>query len=459
MFSVTRPLFVTRPLPAQAAARTSWQGSLVERALRALAADYRRPTGPIVIAAALAVISVLTATALRPPISPGAATMLALAATVPIAVIRRFPAAAIGIILTASAVFLLAGRMSWPVSAMAGWLIALAACPLMLSRRAAIRAFALTEVVVLLAALPVMPSTTPWDATLAEALAVIAAWGAGETLRSRRQAAAHQAAAAQQVRYLSEREVLARERASIARELHDVVAHHVSMIAVRAGTAPYAIGGLPESGQEAFSEIAAQARTALTELRVVLGVLRDPARLSEAAPQPRMADLEGLLDRVRGAGTDVSLTTTGRVRSLPGSVELCGYRVVQEAVTNAGRHAPGSRVRVAVGYEQAALTVGVRNSAGRAETGRAEVGRGETGRGEAPAAAGFGLVGLRERVAMLGGQITTGPQGGGGFSVVVVLPAPAAGLAGSGAGDGRAAECGAADGGAAECGAADGGAE
>jgi signal transduction histidine kinase len=399
---------------ASAASRTSWQGSLVERALRALAEDYRRPTGPIVIAAVLAITAGLTATTPRPALTPMTATLLALLATVPIAVIRRFPATAIGIVLAASTVFLVAGRLAWPPSAMAGWLIAVAACPVMLSRKAAIRAFVLTEAVVLLAALPV-PSVTPWDATFAEALAVVAAWGAGETLRSRRQLALQQAAAAQQLKYLSERDVLARERASIARELHDVVAHHVSMIAVRAGTAPYAISDLPESGQEAFGEIAQEARIALTELRVVLGVLRDPGRASEAVPQPRIADMAALLARVRSAGTQVAEVMTGTVRSLPGSVELCAYRIVQEAVTNAGRHAPGSRVSVSISYQPAELMVIVRNSAPDAA---------RRGQREPQAATGYGLVGLRERVTMLGGKITAGPDADGGFAVWALLPAP-----------------------------------
>jgi signal transduction histidine kinase len=399
---------------ASASSRTSWPGSLVERALRALAADYQRPTGPIVVAAVLAITAALSAVSAKPALIPPVAILLGLLATVPIAVIRRFPATAIGIVLAASAFFLVAGRLAWPPSAIAGWLIAVAACPVMLSRKAAIRAFVLVEAVVLLAALPAMPSTTPWDATFAEALAVVAAWGAGEMLRSRRQSALDQAAAAQQLRYLSERDMLARERASIARELHDVVAHHVSMIAVRAGTAPYAIGDLPPAGQDAFGEIAQEARTALTELRVVLGVLRDPGRASEAAPQPRIADVAALLDRVRSAGTEVREVMTGTVRALPGSVELCAYRIVQEAVTNAGRHAPGSRVCVSISYQAAELIVIVRNSAADAAR---RVQR------EPQAAAGYGLIGLRERVAMLGGQITAGPGADGGFAVWALLPA------------------------------------
>ena len=411
------------PAASQAtASRTSWPGAVVERVLSALAADFRRPTGPIVIAVIL-VIATLFTRGSQPGVLAGPTPVLALLATAPIAVIRRFPATSIGLMLGASAIFLFFGRLSWPAPAIAGWLVALVASPVLLSKRTAIWAFLGTEVIVLLAAQPFAPSHTPWDATLAEALAVVAAWGAGEMLRSRRQSVATQAAAAQQVKVLSQRDMLARERASIARELHDVVAHHVSMIAVRAGTAPYAIAGLPEPGQEAFAEIAREARTALTELRVVLGVLRDPAKASEATPQPRLGDIEALLERVRGAGTDVSWSVTGEARVLPASVELCGYRIVQEAVTNAGRHAPGSQVTVTMAYEPDGLAVTVANTA-RAGSGAAgsDPPGADRSAPDAGPGTGFGLVGLRERVAMLGGQITTGPSAGGGFEVWALLP-------------------------------------
>jgi signal transduction histidine kinase len=401
----------------RAAHGTSWPGSLMERALALLAADYRRPTGPVAVAGVLA----LAAAAGRHtagPFSPGLAIGLGLLATAPIAVLRRFPAAAIAVILAASAAFVIFGRMSWSIAAVAGWLIALAACPVMLRRGQAVAAVAATEAAVLLGALAaarnVTGSTTPWDASAAEALAVIAAWGAGELVRARRQAALDQAAAAAQLRALSERDVAARERASIARELHDVVAHHVSMIAVRAATAPYAIADLPGPGRAAFGEIADEARTALTELRVVLGVLRAPGGGSETAPQPRLADLDGLLDRMSRAGTDAGMTVTGPPRPLPASVELCGYRIVQEALTNAGRHAPGARVRVQLGYQPAALSVRVSNDAPSLPP---------RGPGERPGSAGYGLTGLRERVEMLHGEFRAGPDSRGGFEVAAVLPA------------------------------------
>ena len=385
----------------------------MERVLALVAADYRRPIGPIAIAAVLAAAAAAESGKAAGPLNPAAALTLGLLGTAPIAVIRRFPGPALGAVLTANAMFVVFGRLSWSVAAVTGWLIALAACPLVLPRRAAVLAVALTECAVLLGMADLRRNLTPWDASAAEALAVLAAWGAGEMLRARRQSAAERAEAAKRLRYLSERDAVARERASIARELHDVVAHHVSMIAVRAATAPYAVPGLTEPGQDAFAEIAEEARSALTELRVVLGVLRAPGSGLEAAPQPRIADLDGLVSRVAGTGTSATMTVSGSVRQLPGSVELCCYRIVQEALTNARRHAPGSEVTIGLGYTAAGISVLVANGA-------------PNRRAEVPAAArrGYGLPGLRERVAMLRGEFEARPDDRRGFVVSAMLPAP-----------------------------------
>ncbi len=395
--------------------RASWPGIAVERALALVAADYRRPIGPIVIAAVLAAAAVAGA-GKTGPLGPVLAASLGVLGTAPIAVIRRFPGPAIAAVLAANAAFIVAGRLSWSVAGVAGWLVALAACPVVLARRPAVLAMALTECAVLLGATDLGRNLTPWDATAAEALAVVAAWGAGEMARARRQSVIEQAASAERVRYLSERDAVARERAGIARELHDVVAHHVSMIAVRAATAPYSVPGLSEPGRAAFAEIADEARSALTELRVVLGVLRSPDGNGgpEGAPQPRITDLGDLLSRVSGAGTKAALSVSGEVRQLPASVELCCYRIVQEALTNAGRHAQGSRVRVELGYIAEALSVGVVNDA---PAGGCPDGRGSV------AGQGFGLTGLRERVGMLRGDFHAGTDGSGGFAVRAVGPA------------------------------------
>jgi signal transduction histidine kinase len=388
----------------------SWPGAVMERVFGMLAADYRRPLGPVVIAAVLTTAAVLESGRSGGPLSQPVALVLGVLATAPIAVIRRYPFIAISLVLTANAAFVVLGRLSWSVAGVAGWLLTLAACPVIWPRRRAAATIALTEVAVLLGVTGLNGNVTPWDATAAEALAVLAAWGAGEMVRARRQNAAEQAAVAEQVRDLRERAVVARERASIARELHDVVAHHVSMIAVRAATAPYAVPGLPEPGRAAFDEIADEARTALTELRVVLGVLRSPdGSTAGSAPQPRIADLTCLVDRMTSAGMDVRLAVTGPVRPLPGSAELCCYRIVQEALTNAGRHAPGAAVRVTVAYQEETLNCLITSSAGPPAT------RPGPGRG-------YGLTGLRERVALLRGVFEAGPDDDGCFTVRAVLP-------------------------------------
>jgi signal transduction histidine kinase len=393
---------------------TSWPGRLVERALAALSADYRRPTGPLIVAVILAITALVPMREAQGPIIGLPLVLLSLGATLPVAVIRKWPGAAIACILVANSLFILADRLSWPVAAMAGWIIALAACPLLLGRSAAVWALSASEGVVLLASLQRNFSPTPWDATMAEALAVVAAWGTGELILVRRQSAAERAQAAERMRSLNERDALARERAAIARELHDVVAHQLSMIAVRAGTTPYAAPAMPPQYRDVFEEIARDARTALAELRVVLGVLRDPGALSAATPQPGIADVQQLLDRVRGTGVTVDLQVRGPSRPLPASADLCAFRIVQEAVTNAGRHAPGSAIRVDIRYQPADLEIAVRN-------GPPAVWPQATAR--ETSSPGFGLIGLRERVGLLGGSFESGSDGLGGFAVTATLPA------------------------------------
>ena len=415
---------------ARSPSGASWPGKLVERGLALAAADYRRPAGPIVTATVLAVWAALASGRAAGPLAPSTATLLGVAGTAPLAVIRRFPAAAVSVVLAANAVFIVYGRLSWSVAAVIGWLITLAACPLVLGRRLAIVALALTEAAALLGTAGLGRNISPWDASIAEALAALAAWGAGEMLLARRKSAAERAENADRMRRLRERDAAATERAGIARELHDVVAHHVSMIAVRAATAPYAVPGLTEPGQVAFAEIAEEARAALTELRVALGVLRGPeASGGEAAPQPRIADLSALVEKVTGAGMTVALTVRGRPRPLAGSVELCCYRVVQEALTNARRHAPGAQVAVEIGYGAGAVSVLVANGPARRGRPGSRSGSGSgsgswAGREHGDAGPGYGLTGLRERVGLLHGEFQAGQDGRGGFEVIALLPAP-----------------------------------
>ncbi|WP_445279952.1 histidine kinase [Streptomyces sp. DSM 118148] len=218
------------------------------------------------------------------------------------------------------------------------------------------------------------------------------------------------------------RRTLLEERTTIARELHDVVAHHMSVVAIQAEAAPYRVENPPEELEKAFATIRENAVAALTELRRVLGVVRAEDYEAPDAPQPTLADLDRLLANVRQAGLGVEKTVTGAVRELPQGVELSAYRIVQEALSNSLRHAPGADARVEIGYVLGGLGLRVVN-------------------GPPPAphlvqpspGAGHGITGMRERVAMLNGEMTAGPAADGGYEVTVFLPVPAAGAIEDGA--------------------------
>ena len=212
-----------------------------------------------------------------------------------------------------------------------------------------------------------------------------------------------------------ERGVVLAERTRIARELHDVVAHHMSMIAVRAETAPYRLGEVGPAARTEFGEISAAAREALVEMRRLLGVLRSEQHEALTAPQPGLADLVELVDGARRAGATVELDVADDVPSASPAVELTAYRIVQEALSNAGQHAPGARTTVAVGRTATNLTVVVNNGPAQ-RLDHATAGR------TAPPRVGHGLLGMRERATALGGELAAGPLADGGFTVRATLP-------------------------------------
>jgi signal transduction histidine kinase len=196
---------------------------------------------------------------------------------------------------------------------------------------------------------------------------------------------------------ISERErgrrALLEERARIAREMHDVVAHHMSMIAVRAETAPYRVPGLADSAQAELATIATAARAALTDMRRLLGALRAEDGDAPTAPQPGLTDVGDLVRTAQAAGVDVTLSMVD-VPEVPETVGLAAYRILQEALANAARHAPGGPVRIEVRGFSDRLELTVRNK--RTAPG------GPGG--------GHGLIGMRERAALLGGALTVGPD-------------------------------------------------
>ncbi|TLQ44647.1 sensor histidine kinase [Streptomyces marianii] len=222
-----------------------------------------------------------------------------------------------------------------------------------------------------------------------------------------------------------DRRTLLEERTTIARELHDVVAHHMSVVAIQAEAAPYRVENPPPELEQAFATIRENAVAALAELRRVLGVVRAEDYEAPDAPQPTLADLDGLLANVRDAGLEVGLAVTGAVRPLPPGVELSAYRIVQEALSNALRHAPGASAKVEVSYVLGGLGVRVVNEPARGLVKPAHHPAGSSERGLRPplsTGTGHGLTGMRERVSMLNGEMTTGPTEDGGYEVAVFLP-------------------------------------
>ena len=211
------------------------------------------------------------------------------------------------------------------------------------------------------------------------------------------------------------------ERARIARELHDVVAHHISMIAVQAETARLATPGMPAAGAQRLLEIGDTARAGLTEMRRLLGVLREDAQAADPGqadadrhPQPGLRQLNQLLDEARDAsGTGTRLIISGPPATLDPGVELAAYRIVQEALTNARRHAPGAAVDVELHFADDALGLRIRDN-----------GPGPPA-AQPTAAGGHGLPGMRERAAAAGGELRTGAAPGGGFLIEATLPAKA----------------------------------
>jgi glucose-6-phosphate-specific signal transduction histidine kinase len=213
-----------------------------------------------------------------------------------------------------------------------------------------------------------------------------------------------------------QRRAVLEERTRIARELHDVVAHHMSLIAVRAETAPYRLTGLPESARAEFSSLSGIAREALTEMRRLLGVLRDDAP-ADLAPQPELADVPTLVEGAREAGLSIELSAPVSLRPVPSGVGVCAYRIVQESLSNASQHAPGADVSVSVGQDGGAVLLRVTNGPAGPGPGPGPAGQDSNDRGP-----GHGLTGMRERVALLGGSLSAGPSDDGGFVVTAVLP-------------------------------------
>ena len=364
----------------------------------------------------------------------GAAVVLVLVTTLPLVWRRRRPLA---VALTTGLATAAYGFAHYPDLAMPiaiGGVVGMYSVAAWGGRRAALLSGAVAAVVV--AVVMTLPRA---DADVVDAafvsLSLAGAWVLGDRARVQRALTAElqeRAARLERDRAEDARRAVASERARIARELHDVVAHHVSMMVVQAEAGPVAVATQPARAAGAFEAIAATGRQALVEMRRLLGVLRgDGDQAPSLAPQPGLAEVPSLVEQVGRAGLRVELVVEGTEAALPPGIDLSAYRIVQEALTNAVKHSGSGRARVLVRYGQDALILQVHNEAADPPAARNGV--------EPPSAAAgpfrpadspvgdrqvrrSGLVGMRERVHLFGGEFHAGPGPGGGFTVDARIP-------------------------------------
>ncbi len=370
---------------------------------------------PAVMGVALGVCSFVEAIARAAVISISAEIgvvlgVLALATTLPLALL---PPAGAAVAVTAACVISLAFFHTLTVAGVAAELIALhrlgqSGAPGR-STQLAVSALAAPFVVIAVVGPHLFASEAAALALVLAVLAPVAGW-AGIARQAQTEALVHRAAREAVADALVEHTARG-ERARIARELHDIVAHHVSMVAVQAETARLTTPGLPDAGARQLLAIGDTARAALTEMRRLLVVLRDEAEDEpvDRQPQPDLSQLNHLLDRAREtSGTGARLIVRGAPIPLDPTVQLATYRITQEALTNARRHAPGSAVDVELLYTGRGLRLRIRDN----------------GPGAPPAAfpGGHGTLGMQERAAAVGGRLRAGPAAGGGYLVEASLP-------------------------------------
>lgn len=361
------------------------------------------PDGPLACALVLALLA-MTEAAISSAEEIGPAMIANLLATLPLALARRHVAWATGAIVFGVLFAIAEDGSTLTVAALLGLVIVLYLFAARYGRRWSV-----------LPALPfVANAIEPFngeDAGLSSVLllmVVVAALALGDSRRQRGEALAERDETRQAMVDTLQDQAAMGERARVARDLHDVVAHHVSAIAVQAESARLTTKGLPEEGKAHFEAIGQTARDALTEMRRLLGVLREDASAGASRdPQPSLARLNELVETARTAGSPVTLTLEGAVTPLPTGVDLCAYRILQEALTNVRRHAPGAAVDVELTYAPDTLHLRVRDHGADATS---------------PDPDGQGLLGMRERAIMVGGTLTAGAADGGGFVVDAVLP-------------------------------------
>ena len=339
------------------------------------------------------------------------AFVLAVGLTVPYVAHRRHPVPALTVLLGTLLSYASIGYAAFPG---VGAFVLLFAISLRSGRTLAVLAFVATAAVLVIASLLQPAGVVQTADGVSIALATIVAWLAGENLRQRR----NRWAALRERNELLERDreerarqAVMAERLRIARELHDVVAHAMSVIAVQAGVGHHVAETQPMEARRSLAAIETTSRQALTEMRRLLGVLRqDGQARSEITPAPGLQDVPALIDRVAEGGLTAHLEIQGAPIEIPPGVDLTAYRIVQEALTNAIKHG-GPRADVTLAYTAEAIRVEVVNDASA-----------QRARGPHVVSPGHGLIGMRERVAVFGGEFSASPRPGGGFRITARLP-------------------------------------
>jgi signal transduction histidine kinase len=337
---------------------------------------------------------------------------LVLLHTLPLVARRRFPGTVLALVVGSGLAF--AALDLPPVMLGVAILVAVYSVAAYGSWSVALAGLAATEVA--LVAVQLTPGRTGVGTLVGNLGGVAAAWLLGHFAHNYRAYAAgleERTAELERAREELARRAVTEERLRLARELHDVVAHAMSVIAVQSGVGAHLAATQPKEAAKALAAIEATSRAALEELRRLLGVLRQEDEPQGAlAPVPGLADLDSLLAEVGKAGLVVKLQINGTRPPLPAGVDLSAYRIVQEALTNVVKHAGPAHARVVVGYRDHEVMVEVTDD-GRGAVNSASDGRVGTG---------HGLIGMRERVQVFGGDLQTGPRPGGGFRVAARLP-------------------------------------
>ncbi|HKA03113.1 MAG TPA: sensor histidine kinase [Acidimicrobiales bacterium] len=370
----------------------------------AVSRTFATPNGALVLALVLSLTAMVETLVWRNDGKVGPNLAVNLAATLPLTFAGRFPRVAATVITLA----VLSGQADQPIALTISATLSLLIVLYLVATRYSRRWSMLFAAPLLLNAIAPFGGDAGRPTAFLVLVAAVAAQALGDSWRQRGEAIAERDATRDAMADTLREQTALEERTRIARELHDVVAHHLSMIAVQAETARHTTPGLSSLGEQRFEAIGATARDALTEMRRLLGVMRTRAsRDANRAPQPGLSRLSELVDAARASGTYVRLTVDGPVVPLSPGVDLSAYRIIQEALTNARRHAPGAAVDVAVRNGPDVLWIRV-----------ADDGPGPTG----PIDAGHGLLGMRERAAMVGGTLRAGPGDAGGFVIEADLP-------------------------------------